>query len=860
MAGFDASVRCAQCETMLAPLRSFACVKNKQGCHLVAALANLSDNVASHRPHPDGARLPFKRGKLSCVCNENLGNIQSDMNAVLQSAGLLGGKHEEVAVLKFATIRFAVDPMIPYITLSAAKLGQAIGFSARPNVRDVRQVEPNHVLSAAGRPQVVGSRCGRSGSHDTAANSGDPDLGRLAACLEAHVQATGSVKANSLQAFYVQVTTHEREAIKGFKHKGCKDGLQAFVKRHCAGLLIEGAGSELRLVCTGVKAQTPSSESGGASGSNSSAGGTSSRVKGLNGGVVSGSDGGGGSGIARPFVSRSKHVVASTVCDSKVHSEHRSQARSDEEELVNRTMRLLKQEESNAAARDKVVRQQAAVRDRPSPVLTQAPHLVAPQQRAAETHRRLFDKATKTRDFTFKGERDAERFADAMEAYHDQDLPWRLTNRSEYGTRHMVEAAQTGGVNATMAMVRALMSPNWKDQKFAIALGECVRELSAGYAVVERLTHAVQQQHIQTAIDLKALGDFCSTAAFALGSVKLAEQEERDGVLSSLAQELVTACRGREDAKAALGRAENVKVTLTKALMTAKKMQEVEKEVAVAADRLREINLNHLPGGRHSNDHADFREINVVPTIEELVAREQPFLPRANGEVFLADDPETQLLDRQFRLLREDLIATVRDALAKGTGFSIRLAVEIHDLEFHTFYRRGDDKSDEPKVFHGRGVAGLQFWLSSKAGKTLAEDLQRRRQLQPGSLALLRDGDSALAIGRVVEPFRTPNDLNKDTDKQIGIAFDDPTLLSLIKLGRGRLLELVPVPGSFFAYEPVLLCLQKLNELPFRHELLLEDVNVPRPPIYAGVGLLMGQLGKPPRLHCSHAPSCHGRF
>ena len=50
-------------------------------------------------------------------------------------------------------------------------------------------------------------------------------------------------------------------------------------------------------------------------------------------------------------------------------------------------------------------------------------------------------------------------------------------------------------------------------------------------------------------------------------------------------------------------------------------------------------------GGRHNNDHADFRKIQIMPTIEELMSTEEPYLPN-----FI--ETERAVLDRQFRLLR----------------------------------------------------------------------------------------------------------------------------------------------------------------------------------------------------------------
>lgn len=92
-----------------------------------------------------------------------------------------------------------------------------------------------------------------------------------------------------------------------------------------------------------------------------------------------------------------------------------------------------------------------------------------------------------------------------------------------------------------------------------------------------------------------------------------------------------------------------------------------------------EVIQESLPGGRHSNDHVDFRSITIVPSVDEVLCERVPFLPTNRD----ADVPHA---DRQFRLLRHDLVASVIDAVAplktlragsgqpKGAGNNARAA------------------------------------------------------------------------------------------------------------------------------------------------------------------------------------------
>jgi len=68
------------------------------------------------------------------------------------------------------------------------------------------------------------------------------------------------------------------------------------------------------------------------------------------------------------------------------------------------------------------------------------------------------------------------------------------------------------------------------------------------------------------------------------------------------------------------------------------------------------------PGGRHDNDFADYRKIAIFPTEDELACSEKPFLRRADN--LAAEVLEARVgihLDNQFRLLREDFLAELRE-------------------------------------------------------------------------------------------------------------------------------------------------------------------------------------------------------
>ena len=67
-------------------------------------------------------------------------------------------------------------------------------------------------------------------------------------------------------------------------------------------------------------------------------------------------------------------------------------------------------------------------------------------------------------------------------------------------------------------------------------------------------------------------------------------------------------------------------------------------------------------GPHHDNDHADIFDIKILPTTEEVQSTRLEYLP--SGDPAKQHLPGLQgLLDRQFRLLREDTVGQLRDAV-----------------------------------------------------------------------------------------------------------------------------------------------------------------------------------------------------
>lgn len=67
-------------------------------------------------------------------------------------------------------------------------------------------------------------------------------------------------------------------------------------------------------------------------------------------------------------------------------------------------------------------------------------------------------------------------------------------------------------------------------------------------------------------------------------------------------------------------------------------------------------------GARHDNDHASIADVRILPTAQEIASQRQEYLPFINTTQHHLPGL-AGLLDRQFRLLREDTVGQLRDAV-----------------------------------------------------------------------------------------------------------------------------------------------------------------------------------------------------
>ncbi|KAL4998548.1 P-loop containing nucleoside triphosphate hydrolase protein [Aspergillus recurvatus] len=229
---------------------------------------------------------------------------------------------------------------------------------------------------------------------------------------------------------------------------------------------------------------------------------------------------------------------------------------------------------------------------------------------------------------------------------------------------------------------------------------------------------------------------------------------------------------------------------------------------------------DHIPGGRHDNDYADFRQIAIYPTSGEFHSTEKPFYRRAVDIRQLAESARPAAhLDNQFRLLREDMLLDIREELqaASGKRQKRRRATTLQKLALEeVFY--GTEKRGCPCALVISCLEGLEALTSRDDDSRRAFLKSDRGYLRPGSFGCLLRGEEIISFATV--------------DRQVDYLLKSPPRVVLRIIGHESVrkslsyfklyddIRFLLVDAPVFAYEPILRGLQEKIELPFAQELL----------------------------------------
>ena len=246
------------------------------------------------------------------------------------------------------------------------------------------------------------------------------------------------------------------------------------------------------------------------------------------------------------------------------------------------------------------------------------------------------------------------------------------------------------------------------------------------------------------------------------------------------------------------------------------------------------------PGGRHDNDHVNFRQISILPTADELeFTSEKAFLRPSSW----LDDPATEEnrlathLDNQFRLLREDMVAEIREevqvALGKKNGKHRGFLFEGLVLK-DIYCKEPDDTTDDEGNRGGRRwdrqwvpwaltfECKSDFWRFKNIINAKAREAHLKKNprfLRHQSLTCLIADDEVVAFPSIVRDEKL---LARDRPILV-LRFDNGwqgIANALMCVPKAEHVKLIHIDTAVFAYEPILAALQMKHTLPLEREIL----------------------------------------
>ena len=256
------------------------------------------------------------------------------------------------------------------------------------------------------------------------------------------------------------------------------------------------------------------------------------------------------------------------------------------------------------------------------------------------------------------------------------------------------------------------------------------------------------------------------------------------------------------------------------------------------------------PGGRHDNDHIDFRQICILPTADELeFTSEKAFLRPSSW----LEDPATENgrldvhLDNQFRLLREDMVVEMREEVqialgkknGKHRGFMIEGLVlkgiyyKGSDDEIHDGVNRRRDKQWVPWALTFGCKSDLWRFKNCNNAKAREAHLKNNpRFLRHQSLTCLIADGEVVAFPSIVRDEK----LLAEEHPILVLRFDNGRrgiTNALTRLPKAKHVKLIHIDTAVFAYEPILASLQLKRSMPMEREILFfEDGMTLDPPVH----------------------------
>lgn len=193
--------------------------------------------------------------------------------------------------------------------------------------------------------------------------------------------------------------------------------------------------------------------------------------------------------------------------------------------------------------------------------------------------------------------------------------------------------------------------------------------------------------------------------------------------------------------------------------------------------------LRDNPGGRHDNDHDDICKIKIMPTTQEIQSTSMEYLPVIDPTQWHIDGLDG-LIDRNFRLLREDTVGQLRDAVHQF------LSQPSPNRSTKSPLRKNVYRDAKTTKIHFDSISGVQFELTfpqpaglkGKSAHQIEIWWQDSKRLQPGALVCLVTRQDVVLFCTVAEnnfPKKSKDSTGHDTSRGVSL-WKDPKSASVI--------------------------------------------------------------------------------
>ncbi|KAI0549276.1 P-loop containing nucleoside triphosphate hydrolase protein [Xylaria curta] len=232
-----------------------------------------------------------------------------------------------------------------------------------------------------------------------------------------------------------------------------------------------------------------------------------------------------------------------------------------------------------------------------------------------------------------------------------------------------------------------------------------------------------------------------------------------------------------------------------------------------------------LPGGRHDNDFANYRDITILPTRDELLSKERPYYLHASSIAEADASIRTSMhLDNQFRLLREDMIGDMREEFRTVASRKPKRGFRntfISDLSFEGFDKNAMTSERPCTLLLQCTRDVLSENLKVQGGNTLEN---RKKALKRAQAFLKHQSFGCLVNGNNVLGF-TSIDRNEDQ-----LALNPPrmclritgsdSLEQILRALQQGPVDYLQLSTPVFAYEPILERLQRKADVELSVDIL----------------------------------------